>query len=139
MFKSGDVFKIAAGHNNMSGFVSVHKLHPSMRVYYHLGAIVVTWNDYESREIDGALFQRPIGNPKTSWNFPRLVRCAYDEFRAICPNESAEVTIRTWNKRANMFKNYNAMMDWPDMSGVDANGEDFLNITFEFRNLIEIA
>lgn len=126
-------YQIANGHNNAAGLTELPELDPPLFAAYTEG-IVTEWHDYEARVWSGDRQLVPIGRAWVVWRFFRLTR---DEMAYLRENFAASVTIRTLDKGANAFANFNATLVLPDPSlGWDADGWN--DAAVEFRDLTVI-
>src|SRR5690606_11834768 len=126
-------YMIADGHGNAAGLTALDALDPPLFAAY-AGGIVTEWHDSETRVWSGDRRLVPIGRAWVAWRFFRLTReeCAYlrDHF-------GAAVTIRTLDKNADAFADFNATLVLPDPSrGWHADGWDNVRVTF--RDLLAL-
>jgi hypothetical protein len=131
-------YKIAAGHNNAAGLTALHLLLPGSFGDYAAG-VLTEWHDYEDRLRSGSGGYKPIGKPWVAWVFFRLTRAELLHLRTtFCPTgEDALVTIRTLDKRADAFANFNARLIWPDGSAAWLRDE-WRDVRIELRELAGI-
>lgn len=95
------------------------------------------WHDYESREMAGNRTYKPIGAPWCVWIFPHLTNAEYDFFFTTLAsgNQSAEVTIFTWNMTSDVYEMYNAVMHVPETEPGTFEWGERKEIRIEFRDL----
>lgn len=123
-------YKIADGHDNAAGLVALAALDPPLFAAYADG-IVTEWHESETRVWSGDRRLVPVGRAWVAWRFFRLTR---DELAYLRDSFGAAVTIRTLDKGADAFANFNATLVLPDPAdGWHADGWD--NVRVEFRDL----
>ena len=112
-------YKIAEGHDNVAGLTALEALDPPLFAAYGEG-LLSEWHDSEAREWSGDRRLVPVGRAWVAWRFFRLTR---DEMAYLRANFGAAVTIRTLDKGADGFANFNATLVLPDMAvGWEADG-----------------
>ncbi|MEO8396498.1 MAG: hypothetical protein ABI700_26125 [Chloroflexota bacterium] len=123
-------YQIADGHNNAAGLVALEALDPPLFAAYADG-LLSDWHDFEARTWSGDRQPVPVGRAWVAWRFFRLTR---DELAYLRANFGTAITIRTLDKGANEFANFNATLVLPDPSlGWEADGWDQVRV--EFRDL----
>ena len=123
-------YQIADGHDNDAGLTALAELDPPLFAAYSDGP-VTEWHENEARVWSGNRQLVPVGRAWVVWRFFRLSR---DEMLHLRENFSAAVTIRTLDKSADAFANFNATLVLPDPSlGWDADG--WSDVRVEFRDL----
>jgi len=126
-------YKIADGHDNAAGLTPLEALDPPLFAAYADG-LLSEWHDFEARAWSGDRLPVPVGRAWVAWRFFRLTR---DELAYLRANFGSAVTIRTLDKGANEFVNFNATLVLPDPAlGWDADGWDGVRI--ELRDLVGI-
>ena len=126
-------YQIADGHDNAAGLTALEALNPPLFAAYGEG-LLSEWHDFEARAWSGDRQLVPVGRAWVAWRFFRLTR---DELAYLRDNFGAAVTIRTLDKGANAFANFNATLVLPDPAlGWEADGWDAVRV--EFRDLVGI-
>lgn len=123
-------YQIADGHDNDGDLTALAELDPPLFAAYAEG-IVTEWHASEARIWSGDRQLVPVGRAWVIWRFFRLTR---DEMAYLRENFGAAVTIRTLDKGADAFANFNATLVLPDPAqGWDADG--WSDVRVEFRDL----
>jgi hypothetical protein len=126
-------YQIADGHDNAAGLVALEALDPPLFAGYAEG-VLSEWHDFEARAWSGDRRAVAVGRAWVVWRFFRLTR---DEMAYLRENFGVSVTIRTLDKGANAFANFNATLVLPDSAvGWEADGWDGVRV--EFRDLVGI-
>lgn len=126
-------YQIADGHDNEAGLTELALLDPPLFAAYADG-VLTEWHDSEARQWSGDRQMVPVGRAWVAWRFFRLTRA---EMTYLRTNFGAAVTIRTLDKRANTFANFNATLVLPDpASGWEA--DEWRDARVEFRDLSEL-
>lgn len=125
-------YQIADGHDNAAGLTALDALSPSLFAAYADG-VLSEWHESEARAWTGDRQLVPIGRVWAAW---RLFRLTADELAYLRANFGAAVTVRTLDKGANAFANFNATLVLPDPAADaawDAGGWN--DVRVEFRDL----
>ena len=123
-------YQIADGHDNAGGLVALEALDPPLFAAY-VDGLLTEWHDYEARQWSGDRLLVPVGRAWVAWRFYRLTRA---EMAYLRENFGAAVTIRTLDKGANGFANFNATLVLPDpAAGWEADA--WIDVRVEFRDL----
>jgi hypothetical protein len=135
-------YQIAEGHDNAAGLTALEALEPPLFAAYADG-VLSEWHDSEGQAWAGDRRVVPIGRAWAAWRFFRLTadELAYlrENFGAGVGSRSAPVTIRTLDKGAGAFANFNATLVLPDLvkdARWDAGGWNEVRV--ELRDLAEI-
>jgi hypothetical protein len=123
-------YKIADGHDNTAGLTELALLDVPLFAAYGDG-LVTEWHESEARVWSGDRRLVPVGRAWAVWRLFRLTR---DEMAYLRANFGASVTIRTLDKIANTFADFNATLVLPDPArGWEADGWN--DVRLEFRDL----
>gem|GEM_PF-6699839 len=133
-------YKIANGHDNVAGLTELALLDVPLFAAYADG-VVTEWHDTEAWLWSGDRQLVPVGRAWAGWRLFRLTR---DEMAYLRANfgsagmaKTSPVTIRTLDKSANAFANFNATLVLPDPArGWEADGWN--DVWLEFRDLVGI-
>ncbi len=117
-------YKIANTHNNAAGLQALDALIPPLFAAY-TGGIVTDWHAAEAQIMTGDRRLCPVGLPYVVWHLHRLSAAELLYIRATF---GAQVTIRTLNKTAGAFGNFNATLEI-DSGAWRANGWDSVKLT----------
>lgn len=123
-------YQIADGHSNEGDLTELALLDPPLFAGYADG-LLTEWHDYEARQWSGDRQIVPVGRAWTAWRFFRLTRAEMGYLRA---NFGAAVTIRTLDKGADAFANFNATLVLPDPA-VGWEADEWRDARVEFRDL----
>ncbi len=126
-------YKIANGHDNSGGLAALEALDPPLFAAYADG-LLTEWHDFEAREWAGDRSLVPVGRAWAAWRFFRLTR---DELAYLRVHFGSAVTIRTLDKGANAFANFNATLVLPDPS-LGWEADEWIDVRVEFRDLVTI-
>lgn len=127
-------YKIADGHDNVGGLTELALLDAPLFAAYADG-VLSDWHDSEARVWSGDRQLLPVGRAWVVWRFFRLSAAELAYLRA---NFGAAVTIRTLDKSANAFANFNATLVLPDPAqNWDADGWN--DVRLEFRDLVALG
>jgi hypothetical protein len=126
------------GHDNEAGLTELALLNPPLFAAYADG-VLTEWHDYEARQWSGDRQVVPVGRTWVTWRFFRLTRDEMAYLRStfgavVTASLSAPVTIRTLDKGANAFANFNATLILPD-SAVGWEADEWIDVRLEFRDL----
>jgi hypothetical protein len=123
-------YRIADGHENAGELTALAALDPPLFAAYADG-VLSEWHDCEAWVWSGDRRVVPVGRAWAAWRFFRLTA---DEMGYLRVHFGAQVTIRTLDKGAGVFANFNATLVLPDLAdGWDAGGWDGVRV--EFRDL----
>jgi hypothetical protein len=123
-------YKIADGHDNAAGLTELALLDAPLFAAYADG-VLSEWHESEARVWSGDRQLLPVGRAWVVWRLFRLTR---PEMAFLRANFGAAVTIRTLDKSANAFADFNATLVLPALSlGWDADGWN--DVRLEFRDL----
>lgn len=128
-------YRIADGHDNAAGLTALEALAPPLFAAYADG-ILSEWHESEGRAWSGDRQAVPVGRAWAAWRFFRLTA---DELAYLRENFGAQVTIRTLDKGAGAFGNFNATLVLPDLAKDarwDAGG--WRDVRVELRDLAAI-
>ena len=123
-------YQIAAGHNNAAGLTALEALDPPLFAAYADG-LLTEWHDSEARVWSGDRQLVPVGRAWVMWRCFRLTR---EEMQYLRDNFGAAVTIRTLDKGANAFANFNATLILPDPA-LGWSADEWHDVRIEFRDL----
>ena len=131
------MYKIAQGANNAGALVALHLLNPPLFWRYAVG-VNSECHPYTKREIDGNEEPRAVGLYWVKWTFFKLDE---EEMYYLITNFGPDVTIETYDKLTRTFRQFSGKM-WPPepfTEGAQAELTYWLNATFEFHRLTEVA
>lgn len=126
-------YQIADGHDNEGDLTELALLDPPLFAGYADG-LLTEWHDYEARQWSGDRQIVPVGRAWAAWRFFRLTRTEMAYLRA---NFGAAVTIRTLDKGADAFANFNATLVLPDPA-VGWEADEWRDVRVEFRDLEQL-
>jgi hypothetical protein len=134
-------YKIADGHDNIAGLTELALLDVPLFAAYADG-IVTEWHESEARVWSGDRRLVPVGRAWAVWRLFRLTRDEMAYLRANLgasgASQTSPVTIRTLDKGANAFADFNATLILPDPArGWEADGWN--DVRLEFRDLVAIT
>lgn len=127
-------YLIADGYDNVAGLLSLHQLEPPLFYDYNVG-IKTYFKEYVSQIMTGDRKFIRVGLPSTVWE---LFKISLDEYAYLRENFGQEVTIRTLDKSTNTFRDYNAVMELPDISETQFDIGDWYQFRLKFWDLVEI-
>lgn len=123
-------YQIADGHDSEGDLTALAELEPPLFAAYVEGP-ATEWHESEGRVWSGDRRLVPVGRGWVVWRFFRLTP---DEMAYLRDSFGAQVTIRTLDKGAGAFGNFNATLVLPDPAqGWDADG--WSDVRVEFRDL----
>ncbi len=126
-------YQIADGWDNAAGLVALETLDPPLFAGYADG-VLSEWHDAEAMVWSGDRRRVAVGRAWAAWRFFRLSR---EEMAYLRANFGEQVTIRTLDKGADAFAEFNATLVLPDPAvGWEADGWDGVRV--EFRDLVAI-
>lgn len=133
-------YKIADGHDNAAGLTELALLDAPLFAAYADG-VVSEWHESEARLWSGDRQLVPVGRAWVVWRLFRLTRAEMAYLRATFGAsgvaQASPVTIRTLDKGANAFANFNATLVLPALAlGWEADGWN--DVRLEFRDLVGI-
>ena len=80
---------------------------------------------------------RELGLPSATWYWDYLTREQRDQLRQFCDSASATVYIRTRLYDGDNYKDYQAVMVWPEDEERESGGRR-LSFAIEFKRLVEV-
>lgn len=122
-------YKLADGYDDVGSLQTLNELGIGTTNKLYASGFRSRWSPYESRIMGGDRKYTNLGRPTSVWTLPYLTRAEMVILLAIGP----EVTVRTYNKTADAFGNFNASMSIADFTQelVDRYGEwNDVEITF---------
>lgn len=131
---------LAAGHDNQAEMKRFKDIDGCLfELYFEF--IEQEWHSYEDRELSGNRRYKVIGSPWTKWKFPVLTIDEWNYlFQTVLGGEqSAPVTIHTWDMDADEYTDYNATMHINQNDPKTYEYGERRDIEIEFYDLVEIV
>jgi len=127
--------KFAAGHNNPGGLQRLDEISVPLFKDYKFD-LKTEWHDEGSRRVAGDGDERSVGRPYVVVIFDVITLLERDLLRtALCPGNTALVTIQTLNKRVNGYLIYNGRMVWPKFDEEEYYLGAWRNVRLTIRDL----
>jgi hypothetical protein len=131
--------KFAPGHNNPGDLLALHQLNDLFFQLYSDG-FITNWNDTEALEVDGNRRRKSVGRPWEAFALPIVRLCEWKFLKeTFGSGNDAAITYRTLHYDTLLWKNYNAILVYPQLGASELYGDEWMNLTFEVRDLKELV